>query len=56
MEGKGNPAPPEVLVERDRVVSRFGDSELVITKDGITIQARCKNRPAPSSGGDWSKQ
>lgn len=45
MTEKKHPAPPGVLEERDRVVTRFGNSEIIQTRDGITIQERCRSRP-----------
>lgn len=48
MEKQKNPAPPEVLVERDRVITRVGNTELIQTKDAIRIQARCKSHPHSS--------
>lgn len=49
---KEKPALPEIIEERDRLITRVGNSEVVQTKEGITLQARCTNRPNFSSEGD----
>ena len=49
---KEKPALTEIIEERDRLITRVGDSEVVQTKEGITIQARCTNRPNFLSEGD----
>lgn len=35
-----NPALPEVIEGRDRIVSRIGEAEVVLTAGGITIGGR----------------
>lgn len=40
-EKKQIPDPPEILKERDRLIMRIGNSEVVQTKEGITFQVRC---------------
>lgn len=40
MDDKQSPAPPEILEERDRIITTIGDSEMILTKDSIRIQAR----------------
>lgn len=49
MDDKQSPALPEILEERDRIITRVGNSEIVMTKDSITIQERYKSRPGSSS-------
>lgn len=36
--------PPDVQIERDAVTIRCGERETVVTKDGIRIKARSKER------------
>lgn len=40
-----NPAPPEILEERDRMIIRYGNTEVIQTKKGIKIQVRSRNHP-----------
>ena len=47
--------PPDVQIERDNVTIRCGERETVVTKDGIRIRARCKNRPDSESTDDSNK-
>lgn len=52
---KETPALPEIIEGRDKLVVRIGDSEVVQTKDCITIRVQCKNRPDFGLRGDSSK-
>ena len=36
-DGQKGPAPPEILEERDRTILRFGSTEVIQTKDSITL-------------------
>lgn len=52
---KENPVLPGVQEERDRLVIRCGNSEIVQTKDSIKLLGQCKSRPDFESGDDSSK-
>ena len=55
MPEKKGPTLPEILEEQDRLVTRVGNSEIIQTQYGITIQGRCRSRPDSESIDDLSK-
>ena len=45
MKNEKNPAPPKILVERDRIITIIGASEMVLTKDSIILTVHQRNHP-----------
>ena len=52
MQGKENPAPPEIRMERDRMVVLFGNTELIQTAESITCRMvnRCHQDSEQADG------
>ena len=45
------PALPEIIEERDQLTIRYGNTEVIQTKDRVTVQARCTIHPDFESTG-----
>ena len=56
MEEERNPAPPEIRIERDRLTIRYGNTEVIQTKDCVIGRMVNTNRPDSGPTDDSSRQ